>query len=502
MTRYLLGIDNGGTVTKAGLFDLAGREMATAGRKTPMSSPGPGYTERDMDVLWQATAEAVREVIDRAAVDPATIACVATAGHGNGLYLVDAQLRPVRPGIVSTDTRAADYVARWYADGVADAVREKTMQSLWAAQPNALLAWLKANEPEVIRQASWALMYKDYIRAKLTGEVYSELTDASATSMMDVATGQYDEELLRAYGIGDLAGLLPPVRRSDEICGHVTQEAAEKTGLRAGTPVAGGLFDADACSLAAGIVSERQFQIIAGTWSVNQYISRTPVIDPNVFMTSRYCIPDYFLIMDASATSASNLEWFVGNILGPEADSLEAQGRSIFDVCNQEVEATDPSESEIVFLPFLFGANANPAAKACLLGMSSWHERRHILRAIYDGVVMSHCWHMDRLLRFRDRPDVIRLAGGAARSRPWRQAFADVFQTPVEIPGGTELGALGAAIVAGVGAGCFSDCRAAADAMVHVVEVCMPRPEQASVYEAKFTQYQQVLATLAPLWSI
>ncbi|MDZ7619382.1 MAG: FGGY family carbohydrate kinase [Patescibacteria group bacterium] len=95
MTHYLLGIDNGGTVAKAGLFDLEGRELATAGRKTPMNSPAPGHTERDMDALWEATAEAVREVIQRAAVDPARIACVATAGHGNGyVYVTDATMKP------------------------------------------------------------------------------------------------------------------------------------------------------------------------------------------------------------------------------------------------------------------------------------------------------------------------------------------------------------------------------------------------------------------------
>ncbi len=265
MKNYLLGIDNGGTVAKAGLFDLQGRELATAGRKTPMSSPAPGHTERDAESLWQATAEAVREVIERAGAAPGQIACVATAGHGNGLYLVDGDGQPVRPGIVSTDTRAADYVARWNAEGVADAVRPKTMQSLWPGQPNALLAWLQDNEPESLRRAAWALMCKDFIRAKLTGEFFSEETDASATSLMDVGTGRYDDDLLAACGIAGLARLLPPVRRADAICGQVTPRAAGQTGLRAGTPVAGGLFDADACGLAAGIVDERQLQIIAGT---------------------------------------------------------------------------------------------------------------------------------------------------------------------------------------------------------------------------------------------
>ncbi len=500
MPDYLLGIDNGGTVAKAGLFDLEGRELAVAGRKTPMNSPAPGQTERDAEALWQATAEAVREVIERAGVDPGHIACVATAGHGNGLYLVDAAGQAVRPGIVSTDTRAAEYVARWNAQGIADAVRPKTMQSLWPGQPNALLAWLQDHEPEVLDRAAWALMCKDFIRAKLTGEFHFELTDASGTSLVDVAAGGYDSELLAAYGIAEQARLLPPLRRSEEVCGRVTEEAARQTGLRAGTPVAGGLFDVDACGLAAGIVDDRQLQIIAGTWSVNQYVSRTPVVDPGVFMTCRYCVPDYFLIMEASATSASNLEWLVSNLLGPEAAALEARGASIFDVCNREVAAVEPGATNIVFLPFLFGSNADPAAKACLLGLAGWHTRGHLLRAVYEGVVMSHRWHVDRLLQFRQRPEAIRLAGGAARSPQWCQVFADVFQTPVEIPAGTELGALGSAILAGVAAGCFADYASAVQAMVRIVDTRPPRPEYAAVYETKYARYKEALAALAPLW--
>ena len=500
MPDYLLGIDNGGTVAKAGLFDLEGRELAVAGRKTPMNSPAAGQTERDAEALWQATAEAVREVIDRAGVDPGRIACAATAGHGNGLYLVDERGQPVRPGIVSTDTRAADYVTRWNAEGVADAVRAKTMQSLWPGQPNALLAWLADHEPEVLRQASWALMCKDFIRAKLTGEFYFELTDASATSLLNVAAGQYDSELLAAFGIADLAPLLPPLRRPDDLCGRVTEQAAAETGLRPGTPVAGGLFDANACGLAAGMVDERQLQIIAGTWSVNQYVSRTPVVDSNVFMTSRYCIADYFLILEASATSASNLEWFARHLLGPEAAALEAEGRSIFDVCNREVEAVKPEDTNIVFLPFLYGSNADPAAKSCLLGLAGWHERGHVLRAIYEGVVLGHRRHVDRLLQFRDKPETIRLAGGAARSPQWCQVFADVFQVPVEIPAGTELGALGAAILAGVAAGCFSDYAEAVGAMVRMAHLCPPRPRYADLYDAKYARYRSALSALGPLW--
>jgi len=500
MPRYLLGTDNGGTVSKAALFTADGEEIAVASRKTEMSTPRPGHTERDTEKLWQATAEAIRAVIGQSGVNPEDITGVACAGHGNGLYLVDKAGKPVRPGIISTDNRANNYIARWIEQGVHKKVRPKTMQSLWAAQPNALLAWLRDHEPEVMQKAGWALMCKDYIRFRLCGRIHAELTDWSGTSLMNVGTGEYDHEVLEAFGIAEMRDLLPPIVRSEEVCGQVTAEAAAETGLAQGTPVAGGLFDIDACGLASGLIDETQMCMVAGTWSCNQYISRKPVVSERIFMTSRYCIPDYFLMLEASPTSASNLEWFVTQFFEAEGKAARQQDRSVYDVVNELVEGTRPDEANIVFLPFLFGSNAAPDAKASFVGLSSYHTRAHLLRAIYEGVVFGHKAHVDRLLQARELSGPIRLTGGAARSEVWVQVFADVFQAPVEIPAGTELGALGAAICAAVAAGVFPDYAAACEAMVEISRVQEPKAANKNVYAAKYERYQKVLAALEPVW--
>jgi L-xylulokinase len=329
--------------------------------------------------------------------------------------------------------------------------------------------------------------------------VAAELTDFSGTSLMDVAAGRYDPAVLEAFGIGDLAHLLPPLVRSADVCGEVTPGAAKDTGLRAGTPVAGGMFDIDACGLATGLVDERQISMIAGTWSCNQYIATRPVVD-DVFMTSCYSIPGYYLMLEGSATSASNLEWFVTEFFGAEKREAARQGRSVYDVTNDLVAATRPDAAPIVFLPFLYGSHASPDAKAALLGLSGWHTRGDVLRAIYEGVAFSHRWHVERLLRFRPRPEEICLTGGAARSPVWVRIFADVFQTPIRLPDGTELGALGAAIAAGVAAGCFKDFREAVGAMVHSLRTQAPDPSTAGVYEAKYERYKRAVAALDPVW--
>ena len=199
--KFLLGVDNGGTMSKAAVFAADGRELAVAGRKVAISEPHPGWSERDMEALWRDTAAAIREAVARSGVNPADIAAVACTGHGNGLYLVDAAGAPVRPAINSTDHRAAAIVDRWRAAGVDARALPRTAQCVWPAQPNALLAWLAEHEPASLDRARWLLMCKDFIRFRLTGEIAAELTDWSGTSLMNVVTGQYDDEVLRLFPI-------------------------------------------------------------------------------------------------------------------------------------------------------------------------------------------------------------------------------------------------------------------------------------------------------------
>jgi L-xylulokinase len=501
MTGYVLGIDNGSTVAKAAIFSISGDEVACAARKIPLSSPQVGYSEVDMEILWQLTAEAIREAMDSAGLDGSAILGVACTGHGNGLYLVDEDGRPVRPAIRGADTRAREYIDRWLADGVDVAIRPKTMQAIWPAQPNALLAWMREYEPESLERAVANLTVTDFIRLRLTGQLGAELTNQSGTSLMNVGTGQYDIQVLEAFGIPEMQRLLPPLRRSAEVCGAVTPTASGMTGLAVGTPVAGGLFDIDACGLASGLVDESQLCMIAGTWGNNQYISKQPVVHQDVFMTTRYAIDGYYLMLEGSATSASNLEWFVTEFFEAERKQAEAAGDSVYEICNRLVAETEPAQTGIVFLPFLYGSNVSLDGKACFFGLDGWQSRGHVLRAIYEGIIFSHHWHLDRLLQFRSLPGQIRLSGGAARSTVWLQMFADILQVPVEVPSGTELGALGAAIAASVAAGCYPSLPSACQAMVRIERCCEPNPKLASLYREKYGRYQRLLQVLAPVWS-
>ena len=500
--KYFLGLDNGGTITKAALYTSCGEEVGIASIETRMITPRPGYTERDMEEMWEANCTVIRSVIQTTAVDPCDIAGLAVCGHGKGLYLWGKDNRPARHGIISTDNRAWEYPLRWNKNGIEEKVFSRTFQHILACQPVSLLAWLKDNEPDTIDNIQWIFECKDYVRFRLTGEARAEITDYSGANLINLKTRQYDDALLKLFGLEGLKSALPPLCTASEICGYVTEEAAALTGLVSGTPVAGGMFDIDACAVAVNVVDGDYICMIAGTWSINEYLSREPVTDGKVLMNSLFCIPEYYLIEECSPTSAGNNEWFIKTLMPEFVQQKKEAGESIYADLSQMVANINPAEFCPVFLPFLLASNVHPNAKAAFVGMSNYHTRAHILRSIYEGIAFSHKYHVNKLLSTRvDPPKGIRLAGGVTHSKVWTQMFADIMQLPIECVDVGESGALGCAIAAAVAVGEHKNIKEAAKHMCKLSPAILPNKNLAEIYEKKYEIYLKVIQALDGVWN-
>jgi L-xylulokinase len=500
MPNYYMGIDNGGTLCKAVIFNTEGHEIASAASGLTMITPQSNFTERDMDQLWATNCHVIREAIRKAVIQPADIKGVACTGHGKGLYLWGKDNKPCYNGIVSTDGRAWRYPEKWNQDGTADRVFAKTYQRILASQPVSLLCWLKDNKPEVIDKIQWIFEVKDYIRFRLTGEAFAEITDYSGSNLMNIRDCCFDRELLDEYGLSEIYEALPPLRYSSDICGYVSKQASEETGLAEGTLLAGGMFDIDACAIAMNITNEDNIAVIAGTWSINEYISRQPVLNKSVMMNSLYCIRDYYLIEECSPTSASNYAWFIDMFMGDEKLQARNQGINVYKYCDEMAVKVAADEQNIIFLPYLFGSNYNPQAKASMIGLDSHHTKAHVARAVLEGVAFCHKVHLEKLLANRKNTKSVRLAGGAANSVIFSQIFSDVFNLPIEIIEAQELGALGAAMAAAVAAGEFKDYREAADRMVKIKCRLEPDRQNVPIYEKKYELYKKVSGALEDTW--
>ncbi|MCB0178607.1 MAG: carbohydrate kinase [Anaerolineae bacterium] len=500
MGQYLLGIDNGNTISKVAIFDLNGKEQHVASCSVETEYAKPGWTERSMAGFWQGVATAIRETLAKAAIDPAEIVGIGCSGHGNGLYLLDKAGQPLGNGIQSLDTRASSIVDGWHEVGLHRQVFSQTLQALWPAQPNALLAWLKTHEPARYESIGAVLLCKDYVNYRLTDQIRTDYSDISATSLFDVPRKEYSKELLYSFGIPEIYEALPRLAHSFEVIGQVTAAAAAATGLAVGTPVVGGMFDVDASAVGAGVYRPGQACLIAGTWSINEVVTAEPVIDPNLFMTTIFSAPETWLTIEASPTSATNLEWFVTQFCAEERLDAEKRGISVFEVCSEAVASIAPDNANIIFHPFLYGSNVQANARSGFYGVAGWHTRAHLLRALFEGVVFSHLNHIEKLRAAGANFDIARLTGGGSRSKVWAQMFADILGTPIEIPDGTETGARGAALSAGIGAGVYNSYDEAVDQAVSVVRTHEPISANIPLYLARYEAYKHLVEAMQPSW--
>lgn len=216
-------------------------------------------------------------------------------------------------------------------------------------------------------------------------------------------------------------------------------------------------------------------------------------------MNSLYAIPGYYLIEECSATSAGNLEWYIDNLL---SKAEIPAGQSVYAYIEEQIQTTATEKSDVYFLPFLFASNTHPLGKASFVGLTLYHNQADMLRSIYEGVVFSHKMHIERLVATRRPPQAIRLAGGVTNSPFWTQMFADILNYPLELVKVKELGALGAAMAAGVSGGLFQDYYEAAAHMTAIDQVVRPDPVTHAKYQKKYEKYVAVCAALDGVWGL
>ena len=489
--RYLLGLDAGNTVIKAVLFDLQGHQVAAHGVDGATHQPAPGMVERSVPELWENAKSAIAGCIAQAAIDPRSIVAIGTAGHGNGLYLLDRGGAALI-GIQSLDTRAAKLASELDASG--SRMHAITLQRPWPSQTPVLLAWLKRNRPDVFAQAGTLLFAKDVVTWHLTGARVSDVTDMSGAGLLRLPPATYDEEVLALYGIEDAGHLLPDLHLPTDVVGRVSRDAAAATGLAEGTPVVAGYFDVVASALGSGAAGPGAASIVAGSWSINQVFSDVPVRDDRVFMVAA-CGPGRFVNMENSATSAANLEWYVRALVerGGHHDDP-------FGFVNEQVGGVAPAHDDPMFHPFVDGGRQGAHQRGGVFGLAGWHGAGHMLRALFEGVMFEHRRHVEVLAQAGVTFSRAALSGGGSRSPHWPQMFADGLGVAVTVAEARETGALGAAIAAAVGAGIHPDEIRAVGAMTRPARTFSPDPGMRAHYDRRYAIWTRLTRVVDPLW--
>lgn len=451
-----LGIDVGTSSTKALLIDGAGRILGSGGRPHALLTPRPGWTEQDPQGWWEATAGAVREALAAANLTGADVAAVGLSGQMHGSVFLDqravlsmgAEAPAIRPALLWNDQRTADQLAEiaQAAGGPEALVKAVGNAALTGFQLPKLL-WLREREPAHYARLAAVLLPKDYIRFRLSGELATDVGDASGTLLFDPAARAWHGGLMRALKLNP--SLFPGVVESAALAGSVSRFGAEATGLRAGTPIVGGSGDNQCGAVGAGIVEEGLALAILGTSGV--IYAHSPRFAPDLLAGRTHAMcsaagADAWCVTGVMLSAAGSLQWAKDHLFPevPLAAMLE------------EAWAAPAGCEGLLFAPYLQGERCphpDPAARGAFVGLSLRHSRGHLVRAIIEGVsfAMAEILTLVRSLGVPVR--AVRLGGGGARSPQWRRLLADLFGVRVEVPTTEEGGSYGAALLAGVGAG-------------------------------------------------
>jgi len=491
----LMGVDAGLTNVKAAVFDTEGRERAVSVRPTPNERPQPGRVERNLSSFWDVTCETIREVLAEPTVQAEHIVGVGVSGHGHGLYALDEHGNPVRDGITSLDNRASEVVRSWNDSGRSEEMRAITGHEPFVADPLSILGWIQREEPEVYDAIDQLLFCKDYLKYRLTDVVCTDEMEASV--FYDIDREGYSTRLFETLGLDDCADALPPVVPSWDVCGEVTGEAAQATGLKPGTPVASGLHDVGAVALGSGAFKPGQGSLIVGTWGQSIYVSASPGSGDHGGLSRRY-LEDSWLQYRGTRSAAAAVDWFTDECCRDWHDEASSDA-AFYARLNEAVEQVPVGSNGLVFLPHLQGSTDNPNERGSFVGLTIEHDRADMLRSIYEGVSLSLS---DRLLDLASEGELsdVYLGGGGAKSAVWSQMFADILGEQVVVPTGEEAGARGVALCAGLAVGLYNDIESAVEHVVGVERRHDPDPSRSESYQAVHEAFRLAHDGTASTW--
>ncbi|MFQ3567527.1 MAG: FGGY-family carbohydrate kinase [Aggregatilineales bacterium] len=502
MDAYLLGMDIGTSVVKVGLFDANGREWAVASRRMATLTPKLGWSEAEMNNVWEAVAIAIRELLATAEATGDQIAAIGLTGNMIGAWLIDADGQPVRTAILWNDGRTTDMIKQLSEERPAfmSTIFQSSASVMQQGCTLPLVRWLAENDPQALERARAVLCCKDWIRFRLTGALHTDPTEASVLPG-DIHRRDYSPAMFAWLGIEDHRHLFPPVHPSEGVAGVVSAEAAAQTGLRPGTPVVTGAGDVPASALGAGAVDPGIACTILGTTCLNCLVVERPMLTPpDIGLT--FCLPRAgWLRVMANIAGTTNLDWFIENFYAAER-AQAATGGVLFARLEADLTASPPGASGVIYHPYLSQAGViapffEPGARAQFFGLSNEHRRADLLRAIYEGTALAI---RDCYAAMGVPLNEIRISGGGAKSPVWTQMIADCTGARVVVPEGREFGARGAALLAGIGAGWFDDLPAASRA-IGLVRAQEPQPELVVLYDDVYRRYRAIREALLPVWA-
>jgi xylulokinase len=495
---YLLGVDIGTSGAKALAIDEAGKIVVRAAREYSLHTPRPLWAEQNPHDWWDAACQCIRQITQE--IPAEEIAGIGLSGQMHGLVMLDENGEVLRPAILWCDQRTqaqCDFITEKVG---ADLLVEETCNPVLTGFTAPKIIWVRDSEPEIFARARMHLLPKDYLRFKLTGEFATEVSDASGTSLLNVPQRRWSTPVLDALEIP--LSHLPRVYESQEVSGKISAAGAEATGLKEGTPVVGGGGDQAAGAVGNGIVQSGVISVTTGTSGVVFAQADSPTVDPALRVhTFCHAVPGKWHVMGVMLSAGGSLRWHRDTMCASETQVAQIMGVDVYEIIAREA-ATAPAGSEgLLFLPYLTGERTphpDPQARGAFIGLTVRHNKAHLARAVMEGVAFGLKDSLEILKSMNVSIGNVRASGGGARSELWRHIQTDVFGLSLSTMAADEGPALGAALLAGVGAGLFDTIEEACSTVVKVTGTTNPKPENTAIYERYYKIYRALYPSLKP----
>ncbi len=465
MAGYFLGVDVGTSGTKAVLIREDGTLAGSASESYPLHTPKPLWSEQDPADWWRATGTAIQRLLAETGLSAHRIEAVGLTGQMHGLVLLDKSGEVIRPAILWNDQRTAAQCRSMTERIGASTVIQRLGNPILPGFTAPKIVWVREEEPSAYAKVTKTLLPKDYVRYMLTGEFATDVSDASGTSLFNVARRDWDQDTLRDLEIPH--EWMPSVHESPARCSEVSAAGAAATGLIEGTPVVAGAGDQAAGAVGTGIVREGVIAVTLGTSGVVFAASDAYRVEPTGKLHA-FChaVPNGWHLMGVMLSAAGSFEWFASKF-----------GNGDYEALNKAASEVEPGSEGLLFLPYLSGErtpHADPLARGVFFGITLRHGMGHFARAVMEGVAFGLKDSLELMHGLGIAASDLRVSGGGARSGIWLQILADVFGEPVRAVNPGEGAAFGAALLAAVGGGAFESVVAAGNAVKAEGEMIQP----------------------------
>lgn len=489
--EFLMGIDIGTQSTRVAVLDTEGRVVGSTATAQELSTPQPGWGEQDPEMWWANVQTNIPAALDMAGVTPDQVLAVGISGQMHATIPLDGEGEPLSDAVqLWCDKRCAAQ-----AGALADHPRAADISAAVGNPPLASwfgfkIKWFKDNHPDLYRRTSRFVQSSGYINHRLTGRTATDWTEASGSFLMNVRTGDWDDDAVSALELD--RDKLPEIGIPSDILGRVTAEAAARTGLTQGTPVVHGAGDMLCMLIASGLTEPGRASDITGTASILAVHTDRPVPDPRL-MNLHHALEGWipFGIIDSGGGS---LKWFKDEFCRAEAAEAIARGVDIYDILNAGAAAVEPGAEGLLFYPYLMGERAlgTPHARGVFFGLTPRVGTGAMVRSIMEGVTFELRRTLELVESHDNTVEDIFTIGGGANSDLWSQIKADIYHRPVHTFESFEGGILGSAILAGVGAGVYADVRQGAERCLRRDKTFLPDPATAQRYDHLFGLFREV----------